>query len=84
MFLNSCIKDGQTLYNLNIYDHSEGLGNNIQLYADSGKMKTSVDTNYLQIQLNRGTRYEDISKEDEHKKTHLLECLLRCGSNDAK
>lgn len=69
-------KDGQTLYNVNIYDHSEGLGNNIQLYADSGKMKTSVDTNYLQIQLNSGTRYEDINKEDEHKKTHPLMQLI--------
>jgi lipopolysaccharide export system permease protein len=69
-------KDGQTLYNVNIYDHSDGLGNNIQLYADSGKMKTSVDTNYLQIQLNNGSRYEDIMQQEQHKRTRPLMQLL--------
>jgi lipopolysaccharide export system permease protein len=69
-------KDGQTLYDLNIYDHSDGLGNNIQLYADSGKMKTSVDTNYLQLQLNNGTRYEDVMQEENHKVTRPLMQLL--------
>lgn len=69
-------KDGNTLYNLSIYDHKDGLGNNIQLYADSGKMKTSVDTNYLQIQLFNGARYEDVLKEPEHKITRPLMQLL--------
>ncbi len=69
-------RDGQTLYNLSIYDHSDGLGNNIQLYADSGQMKTSADTNYLQIQLNSGTRYEDIVQSSEHKNTRPLMQLL--------
>ncbi len=69
-------KDGQTMYNLSIYDHSNGVGNNIQLYADSGKMKTSADTNYLQMQLNNGSRYEDIMQEAEHKNTHPLMLLL--------
>jgi lipopolysaccharide export system permease protein len=69
-------KDGQTLYNLNIYDHSDGLGNNIQLYADSGKMKTSADTNYLQLQLNNGSRYEDIVKDENSKTNHPLMQLL--------
>ncbi len=69
-------KDGQTLYNLSIYDHSDGLGNNIQLYADSGKMKTSVDTNYLQIQLNNGTRYEDVVQDENSKRNHPLMQLL--------
>ncbi len=69
-------KDGNTLYNLSIYDHKAGLGNNIQLYADSGTMKTSVDTNYLQIRLYNGTRYEDIMKEEEHKTTRPLMQLI--------
>lgn len=69
-------KDGQTLYDLNIYDHSDGLGNNVQLYADSGKMKTSADTNYLQLQLNNGSRYEDVMQEEAHKKTRPLMQLL--------
>lgn len=65
-------KDGNTLYNLSIYDHKDGLGNNIQLYADSGTMKTSADTNYLQIKLFNGARYEDIVKEENHKQTRPL------------
>ncbi len=71
-------KDGQTLYNLNIYDHSAGVGNNIQLYADSGKMKTSSDTNYLKIQLNNGTRYEDIMQSiDYQSKRPLMQLLYK-------
>ena len=68
--------DGQTLYNLSIYDHSAGLGNNVQLYADSGFMKTSADTNYLQIQLNSGTRYEDVMQTDRDKIRRPLMQLL--------
>lgn len=68
--------DGQTLYNLNIYDHSAGLGNNIQLYADSGSMKTSADTNYLQIKLNNGIRYEDVLQDDKDKNRRPLMQLL--------
>jgi len=65
-------KDGKTLYNLNIYDHHEGMGNNVQLYADSGFMKPSADTNYLMISLNDGVRYEDVVKEDARKTTRPL------------
>lgn len=68
--------DGKTLYDVSIYDHKDGLGNNIQLYADSGYMKTSADTNYLQIQLNSGARYEDIVKEESNKRTRPLMQLL--------
>ncbi len=69
-------KDGNTLYNLSIYDHSAGLGNNVQLYADSGSLKTSADTNYLQIKLANGTRYEDIVDEEKQKRTRPLMQLL--------
>lgn len=69
-------KDGNTLYDLSIYDHKAGLGNNIQLYADSGTMKPSIDTNYLQIKLFNGARYEDILKEEEQKVTRPLMELL--------
>ncbi len=65
-------KDGKTLYNLSIYDHHEGMGNNVQLYADSGFMKPSADTNYLMITLNDGVRYEDVVKEDAQKTARPL------------
>ena len=68
--------DGKTLYDLSIYDHSAGLGNNVQLYADSGLMKTTADTNYLQIQLHNGIRYEDIQQEAKHTNTRPLMQLM--------
>lgn len=74
--VNKKSPDGKTLYDLSIYDHSAGLGNNIQLYADSGLMKTSVDTNYLQIELKNGVRYEDVMQEDKHKRTRPLMQLM--------
>lgn len=68
--------DGKTLYDLSIYDHTDGLGNNVQLYADSGSMKTSADTNSLLIHLYNGSRYEDIMQEEKHKNTRPLMQLL--------
>jgi lipopolysaccharide export system permease protein len=69
-------KDGKTLYNLSIYDHHEGRGNNIQLYADSGSMQPSADTNYLQIRLNDGVRYDDNVKEEDQKTSRPLTQLF--------
>jgi len=69
-------KDGKTLYNLSIYDHHEGVGNNIQLYADSGYMQQSSDTNYLQLRLNDGVRYDDAIKEEDQKTTRPLTQLF--------
>ncbi len=74
--VNKKSPDGKTLYDLSIYDHSAGLGNNIQLYADSGLMKTSADTNYLQIELKNGVRYEDVMQEDKHRRTRPLMQLM--------
>jgi len=39
-------------------------------------MKTSADTNYLQMQLFNGTRYEDILQEESHKRTRPLMQLI--------
>lgn len=69
-------KDGKTLYNLSIYDHHEGRGNNIQLYADSGSMQTSADTNYLQLRLHEGVRYDDAVKEEDQKSSRPLTQLF--------
>lgn len=69
-------KDGQTLKKLSIYSHVDGMGNNIQLYADSGTMRTSGDTNYLQLKLMNGIRYQDVMQEESHKRTHPLMQLL--------
>jgi lipopolysaccharide export system permease protein len=59
-------KDGQTLKDVIIYDHSDHLGNNRQLYADSGTMRMTSDTNYLTIKLFDGNRYEEMTPEAGH------------------
>lgn len=56
-------KDGHSIKNVIIYDHTAHEGNNVQLYADSGEMKMSADTNYLIVKLNNGNRYEEVKPE---------------------
>lgn len=56
-------KDGNTLQDVLIYDHTARVGNNVQLYADSGEMKMSADTNYLIVKLRNGNRYEQVVPE---------------------
>ncbi|MBS1634437.1 MAG: LptF/LptG family permease [Bacteroidetes bacterium] len=69
-------KDGHSLQHIIIYDHSSGMGNNIQMYADSGYMGTSADTSYLELKLKHGTRYEDILQEERQKRTRPLMQLI--------
>ena len=65
-------KEGDGLKNIMIYDHTMGMGNNVQIYADSGTMKTSADTNYLEIRLKTGNRYEEVLQEERQKRTRPL------------
>jgi lipopolysaccharide export system permease protein len=52
--------DGQGIKNITIYDHHEGKGNLIQMYADSGILKTSGDKEKLIMTLYNGNRYQQI------------------------
>jgi lipopolysaccharide export system permease protein len=52
--------DGQGIKNITIYDHHEGKGNLIQMYADSGILKTSGDKEKLIMILYNGNRYQQI------------------------
>lgn len=61
-------KDGNSIQDVLIYDHTAGIGNNVQLYADSGYMNMSADTNYLIIKLFKGNRYEEIENTQVNKK----------------
>lgn len=65
-------KDGHTIQDVIIYDHTSRLGNDVQLYADSGYMNTSTDTNYLVIKLYNGNRYEEMVPENGSKLTRPL------------
>lgn len=52
-------KDGQTLKDVVIYDHTKGIGNTNILMASTGQMYKTDDNNYLVLKLNDGVRYEE-------------------------
>jgi lipopolysaccharide export system permease protein len=49
-----------TLYEVFIYDHSERVGNNVQMYAKTGKITTTADTSDLVLILMNGNRYKEV------------------------
>ncbi len=52
--------DGKTMYDLMIYDHTDGIGNNKSYIAESGTMQMSDDERYLVVTLMNGHSYEDV------------------------
>lgn len=63
-------KDGKTIHNIYIYDHSEGKGNISQVYAKDGEISLTENSRYLTIKLTNGTRYQQINDEPRHAITH--------------
>lgn len=62
-------KNKDTLKDIYIYDHSAHQGNNIQMYAKTGKITTTADTSELVLTLRDGNRYEELiesSRPDKH------------------
>ncbi len=51
--------DKDTLKDIYIYDHSDRQGNNIQMYAKTGKLTTTADTSALVLILRDGNRYKE-------------------------
>ncbi|MDP3556589.1 MAG: LptF/LptG family permease [Bacteroidota bacterium] len=49
-----------TLKDIFIYDHSAHQGNNVQMYAKTGKLTTTADTSALVLILQDGNRYEEV------------------------
>ena len=64
--------DGQTLYNVMIYDHTRGLGNTNVIIAEKGKMAMSDDEKYLLVNLQNGHNYEEQNKYIGRANTHPL------------
>ncbi|MDI1353353.1 MAG: LptF/LptG family permease [bacterium] len=48
-----------TLHDIFIYNHTAHLGNNIQMYSNTGKITTTADTSDLVLILRDGNRYEE-------------------------
>lgn len=57
--VNKKYPDGETLKEIIIYDHRNGLGNKEVILADSGKMYTIHNDRYLMLELFDGNRYSE-------------------------
>lgn len=57
--VNKKYPDGETLKEIIIYDHRNGLGNKEVILADSGKMYTINNDRYLMLELFNGNRYSE-------------------------
>ena len=57
--VNKKFPDGETLKEIIIYDHRNGLGNKEVILADSGKMYTIRNDRYLMLELFNGNRYSE-------------------------
>ncbi|PSK92591.1 LptF/LptG family permease [Taibaiella chishuiensis] len=64
-------KDGQTIKDVIIYDHTTGQGNNNAVYATSGRMYPSPDNRYLIFELHNGCRYEEDNSRGMNYQTRM-------------
>ena len=64
-------KDGQTIKDIIIYDHSNGRGNDKVVLAKDGKMYPSQDKHALIFELNDGWRYEEDNSDRKHAQTRM-------------
>jgi len=51
--------DGKTIQDVIIYDHTDGVGNNKMIMAESGTMVMSDDERFLILTLKKGSSYEE-------------------------
>jgi lipopolysaccharide export system permease protein len=59
--------DNKTLYNIMVYDHSQGKGNENVVLADKGEIGLSNTGDHLILTLYNGKQYQDIKKQNENK-----------------
>ncbi|MEZ5047511.1 MAG: LptF/LptG family permease [Chitinophagaceae bacterium] len=63
--------DNLTMYGIKIYDHTSGKGNDKIIYANEGKMYTSINKRFLIFELKNGWRYEDKVVEGKNEQIRL-------------
>ncbi len=61
--------DGNMLYDIMIYDHTEDKGNVTVTIADSGTMKITTDKKYMILNLYSGQTYSEMPPRDRQKST---------------
>ncbi|MGQ0829068.1 MAG: LptF/LptG family permease [Bacteroidota bacterium] len=65
-------KSTQTLQDILIYDHRAMQGNNLVLFAKSGKMEQTPDKMFLVLTLKDGVSYKEITDNEKDKETRPL------------
>lgn len=63
-------KDGNSIYRVMIYNHTEGKGNTDVTVADSGLMESTPDGRYLIFTLYNGYNYQNLTDQKDSKKTN--------------
>ncbi len=71
------LSDNTTLKDVIIYDHTEGIGNNTVILADSSKMYTLYNDRYLKLELYDGNYYYD----EDNRRARELNRLTRTNFN---
>ncbi len=61
------LKDGKTLIDLSIYDHSGNNGNTDIYYAKKGKIELLSKDTFMVLTLYNGVRYQDVAEADAAK-----------------
>jgi lipopolysaccharide export system permease protein len=59
---------GNGIYGVMIYDHSSRRGNTDLIIADTGKMYTILDNNYLVMELQTGSRFSEPATDNTYKR----------------
>ena len=67
--------DKDTLFEIYIYDHTAHMGNDIQMYAKSGKITTTQDSSDLVLTLRDGNRYEESKNYESTSRKNKLSHL---------
>ncbi len=65
-------RDGKTIHNVMIYDHSQGMGNRKVVVAESGLMEATPDQKFLKVTLRNGNSYEEQNKNRNGVNVHPL------------
>jgi lipopolysaccharide export system permease protein len=70
--VNSKAEDGVRMKGIYIADHSKGQGNNVQLLADSGTIKTTKKGDFLEINIFNAVQYRQLMETDENYRTRPM------------
>ncbi len=69
------LKDGVTLIDLSIYDHSSNSGNSDIYYAKKGKIEMLSKDTFMVLTLIDGVRYQDVAESDASKPEHPFNAM---------